>query len=57
MFVKSKDPDSRSTSVLMREAAASAGIKKRPRPMEETESNAKQKAAKKGGALRKVKVV
>ena len=47
-----KDPDSRSTSVLAREAAASAGIKKRTRMVEETEPHGRGKFAKKasGGA-------
>ena len=56
----SKDPDTRSTSILAKEAAASAGIKKRVRPVEEIELHGKQKVAKKGGALKtckKVKVV
>lgn len=47
-----KDPDSRSTSVLVREAAASAGIKKRTRMVEETEQHGRGKVARKasGGA-------
>ena len=39
------DPDTRSTSVLTREAAASAGIS-RKRPMKESEPNGRQKASK-----------
>ena len=46
----SKDPDSRSTSILMKEAAASAGINKRARPVEENELNGKQKVSKKVSA-------
>ena len=48
------DPDTRSTSILTREAATSAGIsRKRGRPMKESEPNVRQKAQKKapGGEL------
>ena len=42
------DPDSRSTSVLTKEAAASTGItKKRGRPEEEAETNVRPKASRK----------
>ena len=48
------DPDSRSTSVLTKEAAASTGLsRKRGRPEGETEANVRPKASRKatGGAL------
>ena len=42
------DPDTRSTSILAREAATSAGIsRKRERPTKESEPNVRQKAPKK----------
>ena len=57
-----KDPDSRSTSILAKEAAASTGINKRTRVVEEDELNVKKKVSRKasGGAVqtcKKVKVV